>query len=67
MTKLTCYTCHCILEIPDRPYDESKAIFKQQCATHRSPQETLRHVRQFSTRTREEMITEQSKSQYQRR
>lgn len=72
-------SCHCILAIPTKPYDESKAKFRVQCRTHDRVSETFAHNRSFNGRDgktptdpqREQQITdkhtERDKPEFQRR
>jgi len=68
MVKFEPDTCFCILLIPDNPYNENRAIFKQQCRTHDTPAETFAHNRSFKPpKIIEDRIAEKKKPAFQRR
>jgi len=56
-------TCHCIVDIPNDPYNELKAEFVQRCKTHSKPNVTFIHNRLFSNQP-ELAILEKLKPQF---
>lgn len=74
MTRFSPSTCNCVIDIPDKPYDESKAEFVKQCKTHPIPQVCFIHNRSFKKRPNESnqelevrRNNEKKKPQFQRR
>ncbi len=53
MTRFFPSSCHCIIDIPDNPYDESKSVFVERCKTHPQPIVTFIHNRSFKKRPTE--------------
>jgi len=64
MTRWFSSACHCVLDIPDKPYNELGGVFVEQCRTHDRPNEVFAHCR----RTPEDKRSlEKKKPQFQRR
>jgi len=60
-------TCACVIEIPDNPYNERKAIQLEQCRTHDTASQCLAHNRSLSTNTETRRTNERKKPEFQRR
>jgi len=59
-------TCACQIIFPDKPYDESKGRFVQQCRAHDTVSQTLTHNRRFGN-SPDDQETERKKPVHQRR
>jgi len=67
MTRFAPATCHCVLNIPDNPYNESRAEFIQQCRTHDRPSECFAHNRSLNTSTENQRTAIKRKPEFSRR
>jgi len=67
MIKFKPSTCHCVIAIPDDPYNESRATQLEKCRTHNTAIDCLTHNRSLQNETKEIRSQERKKPEFQRR